>query len=286
MQAKYLTVLADSCKNVFAQMTKTETVNVSVKRDERLKEIYAVAQVAPYEDFTEKVKGNFLLGFTDERMAAVVASAIAENMGLPAFRKFDNDARDVLNEFMNTIVGHTITGWDKMGFRVRFNPPYSVQNINIRDADYAAQEAYMIILDLGVDRVVFTITYIDANLEQQLRRRILVVDDSTIIRGILSKTLIEAGFAVEVAEDGLVAMDKYQSFRPHLTIMDLNMPNVGGLDAMQEISQRDKQAKFIVLTSTARRDEEMIARSLNVLSYVIKPVQMNEFLNIIKEALE
>jgi len=285
MEAKFLTVLADSCKSVFSQMTKTEAVNVSIKRDERLKEIYAVAQVAPYEDFTKKVNGNFLLGFTDERMAVLVASAIAENFGLPALRQFDDNARDVLNEFMNTIVGHTITGWDKMGFRVKFDPPSSVQNINIRDAAFSCQEAYMIILDLGVDRVVFTITFIDAN-RQQLRRRILVVDDSGIIRGILAKNLIEAGFAVEVAEDGLVALDKYQAFRPHLTIMDLNMPNMGGLDAMQEISQVDRNAKFIVLASTARRDEELIARTLNVLSYVVKPVQMQEFLHIVKEALD
>jgi CheY-specific phosphatase CheX len=185
MQAKYLTVLAESCKSVFTQMTKTQTVNVSIKRDERLKEIYAVAQVAPYEDFTQKVKGSFLLGFNDERMAVAVASAIAENLGLSAFRKFDDDAKDVLNEFMNTIVGHTITGWDKMGFRVRFTPPTSAQNINIRDAAFSCQEAYMIILDLGVDRVVFTITYIDAH-RNQMQRRILVVDDSGIIRGILS----------------------------------------------------------------------------------------------------
>ncbi len=285
MEAKFLTVLADSCKNVFSQMTKTGTVNVSIKRDERLKEIYAVAQVTPYEDFTQKVKGNFLLGFTDERMAVAVASAIAENFGLPAFRRFDANAQDVMNEFMNTIVGHTITGWDKMGLRVQFDPPSSVQNINIRDAAFSCQEAYMIILDLGVDRVVFTITYIDANREQ-LRRRVMVVDDSGIIRGILAKNLIEAGFAVEVAEDGLVALDKYQTFRPHLTIMDLNMPNMGGLEAMQEIIQVDRQAKFIVLTSTARRDEELIARTLNVLSYVVKPLQMQQFVSIVKEALD
>jgi two-component system chemotaxis response regulator CheY len=285
MEAKFLTVLAASCKNVFTQMTRTEAVNVSIKRDERLKEIYAVAQVAPYEDFTQKVNGNFLLGFSDERMAVAVASSIAENFGLPAFSKFDDEASDVLNEFMNTIVGHTITGWDKMGFRVKFDPPSSVQNINIRDAAFSCQEAYMIILDLGVDRVVFTITYIDAKREQ-LRRRVLVVDDSGIIRGILAKNLIEAGFAVEVAEDGLAALDKYPAFRPHLTIMDLNMPNLGGLDAMQEILQMDRNAKFIVLTSTARRDEELIARTLNVLSYVVKPVQMQQFVSIVKEALD
>ena len=285
MEPKYLTVLADCCKSVFQEMTQTEVVNVSIKRDERIKEIYAVAQVVPYEDFTKKVTGNFLLGFVDERLAVVVAAAIAENLGMPLPRNFDDNARDLLNEFMNTIVGHAITGWDKMGFRAQFSPPSSQQNINIRDVAWLSQEAFMIILDLGMERVVFTVTSTDAN-RQPLRRRILVVDDSGVIRGLLAKNLIEAGFAVEVAEDGLAAMDKHQTFRPHLTIMDLNMPNVGGLDAMQEICQRDKQARFIVLTSTARRDEEMIARSLNVVAYVIKPVKMHEFLMIVKEALD
>jgi CheY-like chemotaxis protein/CheY-specific phosphatase CheX len=284
MEPKYLTVLADSCQRVFAEMTQTAVANVSIKRDERLKETYAVAQVVPYEDFPQKMRGTFFLGFTDERLAVVVAAALAENFGLPSPKKLDDTAKELLNEFMNTIVGHTITGWDRMGFRVRFSPPASVHNLNVRDAAFASQEAYMIILDLGVERVVFTVTFTDAA-RQPLQRRILVVDDSTIIRGLLSKTLIEAGFAVEMAEDGEVAMDKYQSFRPHLTIMDLNMPKVGGLDAMQEISQLDRQAKFIVLTSTARRDEEMIARSLNVISYVVKPVRMHEFLVLVKEAL-
>ncbi|RJR38551.1 MAG: response regulator [Deltaproteobacteria bacterium] len=285
MEPKYLTVLADCCQKIFTEMTRTEVVKVSVKRDERLKEMYAVAQVAPYEDFPKKVTGKFIMGFTDERLAVAVAAAIAEHLDLPLPRRFDDHAGELLNEFMNVVVGHTITGWDKMGLRISFSPPTSVRNVNIRDAAFGGQEAYMIVLDLGVERLVFTVTYTDANREQ-LRRRILVVDDSSIIRGILSKNLIEAGFTVEVAEDGEVAMDKHQTFRPHLTVMDLNMPNVGGLDAMQEICRRDRQAKFIVLTSTARRDEELIARSLNVLSYMVKPVQMQEFLTIVREALE
>jgi len=129
------------------------------------------------------------------------------------------------------------------------------------------------------------LTFTDANRQPPRQRRILVVDDSGIIRGILAKNLIEAGFTVEMAEDGAAAMDQYVRFRPHLTIMDLNMPNIGGLEAMHEISRLDQQARFIVLTSTARRDEEMIARSLNVLAYVIKPVKMHEFLLLVREAL-
>lgn len=284
MEARYLTVLAECCKDVFQEMTKTEVLNVKIKRDERLKEIYAVALVVPYEDFPGKVAGNFLLGFSDERMATLVAAAITENFGLPPLTHFDDTARDVLNEFMNTIVGHTITGWDKMGFRVKFSPPTAVPNVNIKERPFTSHEAYVIILDLAIDHVVFTVTFTDTQ-KQPLSRRILVVDDSSVIRGILAKALIEGGFAVEVAEDGQVAMETYQTFRPDLTIMDLSMPNMGGLEAMQQIRRLDQHARFMVLTSTARRDEELIAKSLNVVSYVIKPVQIKEFVAIVKEAL-
>ena len=285
METKYLTVLADCCQRIFSEMTRTEVVNVSIKRDERLKEIYPVAQLAPYEDFPQKVTGILFLGFTDEGLATAVASAIIENLGFPPLGQFDDLARDALNEMVNTTMGHVVTRWDKMGFRVRFAPPVSATNVNIKDAAFASQEAYMITLDLGGERVVFTLTFSDADRQQQYRRRILVVDDSGVIRALLAKNLIDAGFAVDVAEDGALALDKYQTFRPHLTIMDLNMPHVGGLEAIQEISQRDPQARFIVLTSTARRDEEMIARSRNVLAYVLKPVKIHEFLLLVREVL-
>ena len=284
MEAWYLTVLAECCKEIFQEMTNTEVINVKIKRDERLRESYIVALVVPYEDFPGQYKGNFFLGFANEAMATLVAAAIAERLELPPIREFNDLARDVLKEFMNIIVGHTITGWDRMGFRVKFSPPSMVQHINIKERPYSSHEAYVIILDLAIEHVVFTVTFTDLQKELE-SRRVLVVDDSSVIRGILAKALIEDGFAVDLAEDGQVAMDKYQTFRPHLTIMDLSMPNMGGLEAMQQIRRLDQYAKFIVLTSTARRDEELIAKSLNVSSYVVKPVQIKEFVTIVKEAL-
>lgn len=285
MEAKYLAVLADCCKRVFKEMTKTEVMNVKIKRDERVQETYAVAQIVPFEDFQKKVTGSFLLGLSEEPMAILVASAIAENLGLPPISIFDDKAKDILNELMNTIVGHTITGWDKLGFRVKFQPPTSVQHANILEKAYASDEAYIIILDLPVGHVVFKVTC--AHDDKRLQgRRILVVDDSAVIREIISRALKEAGFAMEQAEDGRVAMEKHKTFRPHLTIMDLSMPNMGGMEAMAAIRESDPQARFIVLTTSARRDEVDTAETLNVVSYVIKPVQMKDFLPVIKKALD
>ena len=285
MDLKYLTVLADCCRKVFKEMTTTSVMDVKIKKDERLKEIYAIAQVVPYEDVDKKVGGNFLLGFSDEPMAILVASAIAENLGLPPIETFDETAKDILGEFMNTIVGHTITAWDKMGFRVRFQPPTSVKYANIKEKAYASDEAYMIILSLSIDHIVFKVTFRNTD-KQMAGRRIMVVDDSMVIRGIISKALQEAGFTTEEAEDGLVATEKYKKFKPHLTIMDLNMPNLGGLDAIIQIREADPEARFIMLTTSARKDEVVTAKTLNVANYVIKPVQMKDFLPVVRRALE
>ena len=104
METKYLSVLADCCQRIFSEMTRAEVVQVTIKKDERLQGIYAVAQIAPYEDFLQKVTGNLFLGFTDERLAVAVASAILENLGFPRLRQFDEQAQEALNEMVNTTI--------------------------------------------------------------------------------------------------------------------------------------------------------------------------------------
>jgi two-component system chemotaxis response regulator CheY len=285
MEAELLAVLADCCLAVISEMSQAPVRHISLRKDERLQENYAFAQFVRYEDFPGKVGGFFVLGFPSEAMAVAVASAIAENYGLPPLRHLDETAKDILNETMNTIIGHTVTAWDKKGFRVRFIPPAAIEQAVIHGNTFADHEVHKIILDLAGGQMIFKVT---CNLNSQAPpgKRVLVVDDSGVIRGILAKALKEAGYTVELAEDGRAALEKYQVIQPHLTIMDLNMPKMGGLEAMQRIRALDKDARFIVLTSTARRDEELIARTLKVCAYLIKPVQMQDFLPVVEKALE
>lgn len=284
MEAELLAVLAECCQDIIGEMSQTRVRNVSWRKDERLLENYAFAQFVRYEDFPGKVAGFFVLGFPSEATAVAVASAIAENYGLPAIRDFDDTAKDILHEAMNTIIGHTVTAWDKMGFRVRFIPPAAIEQAVIDGSTFADHEVHKIILELADGQMIFKVTR-SRNSQEPPKKRVLVVDDSAVIRGILAKALKDAGYMVEQGEDGRAALEKYQATHPHLTIMDLNMPQMGGLEAMQRIRALDKDARFIVLTSTARRDEELIARTLKVSAYLIKPVRMEDFLPVVKHAL-
>lgn len=286
MYTKYLQVLAKSASQVFQEMTNTEVISASIKRDERLMTGFSVAQVIEYEHLDNRVRGYFMLGFTSKAIAVMVASAIAEGMGLPHVEQLDGQTIDILNEFMNTIIGRAISKWDQQGFPVRFRPPVSLEELEVESYRKYPVDPYMIILSLAVSHIVLRVTFARPPGSETEPCRILVVDDSMLIRKLLNKALTEAGYAVEEAADGQLAVDKYKSFKPDLTIMDLIMPKMGGLDAVVEIREANPKAKVIILSSTARKDEIVTAKTLGILNYIVKPVRFPDFLDLVKKIIE
>jgi len=119
-----------------------------------------------------------------------------------------------------------------------------------------------------------------------LGKRILVADDSVVVRTIVTEALKISGAEIEQARDGQETVEKYKIFKPDLTIIDLLMPKMNGLDAIVEIQDSNPEAKFVVYTSTSRTDEVVTAKSLNVLSYLVKPLKMEDLLVKIKEAFK
>jgi two-component system chemotaxis response regulator CheY len=281
----YCNELARICIEVFQKMTQTEVVNTVVKRDQRADANYAVAFHVKYEHLKESLGGSFTLGFTDSDMAVAVASTIAETMGLEAPNELNQDALDLLNEFMNTIFGRAVAAWDKLGFSARFHPPTFSLNTVLRAPNEFESVAYVIILSLKVHHVTFRVAFVK-DLSQQLNgKKILVVDDSAVIRKVVSMHLKAAGFEVAEAVDGQDAVEKHPEFKPDLTIIDQVMPRLNGLDAILEIKQNAPKAKFIMLTSTSRKDEIVTARTLGVVNYLLKPLQVPDLMSAVAKAL-
>lgn len=284
MARKYVDALADCAKRIFEEMAATEVVEIVVKQEERLVDRLAVATVITYRDEERNVDGQFVLGFTDETSATLVASAIAERMGDPPFENCDELAVETLNEFMNTVVGHTITEWEELGLSAHFSPPQPLLDTSILTKHGLHEGAYVVILNLSVGSVVFNVTLTESS-KRLTGNKVLVVDDSIVIRGLLSKALRQVGCEVAQARDGEEAKQVFASFQPDLTLMDLVMPRKGGLDAIFEIQRDNPDARFIVLTSSARKDQLVTAKTLNVSAYLRKPVRMNELLEQVKKAL-
>ncbi|BCD68409.1 chemotaxis response regulator CheY [Nitratiruptor sp. YY09-18] len=104
--------------------------------------------------------------------------------------------------------------------------------------------------------------------------KILIVDDAPMIRRILKNLLKEMGFTnLEEAEDGMVALQKLRSQKFDFVITDWNMPNLTGIELVQEI-RKDPNLKHIpimMVTAEAKKENIILALKSGVNNYIVKP---------------
>ena len=116
--------------------------------------------------------------------------------------------------------------------------------------------------------------------------RVLVVDDSTTVRRLVSRLLSRAGFVVTEAVDGLDAIARCAVERPDIVVLDLEMPGCSGLAALQQIkSDRDlAETEVIMLTSRASPADARAALTAGASDYVRKPCDPGELVERVRRA--
>jgi two-component system chemotaxis response regulator CheY len=103
--------------------------------------------------------------------------------------------------------------------------------------------------------------------------RILVVDDSIFIGKQLGQILTSAGFqVVATAVDGQQAIEKYTELKPDLVTMDITMPVMDGVTALENILQVNKQAKIIMVSALGKEDVVKKCLLMGAKSFIIKPL--------------
>ena len=113
-----------------------------------------------------------------------------------------------------------------------------------------------------------------ANPSGQPQKKIMVVDDSKTIRLFIHGFLVEQGYAVELAEDGLEGLQKLQKANDvDLILTDINMPKLDGLGMTRQLRQIGKYAKTPIVMLTTQSDKEtvMTARKIGINGWLVKP---------------
>ncbi|MEM7337935.1 MAG: chemotaxis response regulator protein-glutamate methylesterase [Actinomycetota bacterium] len=110
-------------------------------------------------------------------------------------------------------------------------------------------------------------------------KRILVVDDSAVTRGLI-KRVIDAEpdlTVVDTASNGLIAVKKVAEHNPDLVVLDVEMPKMDGLEALAEIRLTHKTLPVIMFSSLTERGADVTLRALEIgaSDYVTKPVTTN-----------
>src|ERR1700733_11098892 len=102
--------------------------------------------------------------------------------------------------------------------------------------------------------------------------RILIADDHPIVRDGLKKLLsLEEDFQiVGEASDGCEVLDRVQELDPDVLLLDLRMPNLDGLSALQTLQQTNKRTRVIILTASEDKNEFVQAMKLGCSGIVLK----------------
>ena len=121
-----------------------------------------------------------------------------------------------------------------------------------------------------------------------MAKRILVVEDNDLNRKLFCDVLKSQGYVVEPVADGLVALERAREFVPHLIIMDIQLPNVSGLDLIEGAKADPLLRAVPVLAVTAyagKGDEERI-RDAGAEGYLAKPVSIGPFMAAVRGLVE
>ena len=116
--------------------------------------------------------------------------------------------------------------------------------------------------------------------------KILVVDDEDALRTIVHHELQSHGYEVHEAEDGEVALQKLDSTRFDLVILDIYMPNIDGMEVLRKIREKKIMTKVIMLTGV---NELKIAResvALGANDFITKPYDFKNLLACINRVLK
>ena len=118
--------------------------------------------------------------------------------------------------------------------------------------------------------------------------KVLVVDDSMFVAKQLGQILTSEGYeVVATAVDGKEGVDKYKELCPNvdLVTMDITMPKMDGLTALEQIMAFDKNAKVVMVSALG--NEELVKKSLmlGAKSYIIKPLDRKKVLERISKFL-
>jgi two-component system chemotaxis response regulator CheY len=117
--------------------------------------------------------------------------------------------------------------------------------------------------------------------------RILIADDLSFIRLVQKQVLTEGGHQiVGEAANGREAVEKYRALAPDVVILDITMPEMNGLEAMQKILELDPQARVLICSAIGQQSLIVEAIKAGARDFIVKPFRPDRLASAIARALE
>ncbi len=117
-------------------------------------------------------------------------------------------------------------------------------------------------------------------------KKIMLVDDAAFMRMTIKNTLTKAGYTELIeASDGQQAVETYEREHPDLVIMDITMPNMDGIQALEAIKSKDSSAKIVMCSAMGQEAMVVQAIQLGALDFIVKPFKPDRVLQTVTKVL-
>ncbi len=118
--------------------------------------------------------------------------------------------------------------------------------------------------------------------------RVLVVDDSDVIRQLITVNLVLEGFEVETASDGQEALDKVLEVAPDVVTLDVVMPRLDGFRTAERLRSdpRTRHIRLMMVSACAQESDLRRGQSIGVDAYLTKPFDPSELVRTVRALVE
>lgn len=122
-------------------------------------------------------------------------------------------------------------------------------------------------------------------MERSMSKKILIVDDDQLLRDVVGQYLSKNGYDVVIPNSALEALEIFNSGEFSLAIIDLVMPDIGGIELMESLISKDPNLKIVIMTGYPTVDSAYKAMVDGVFEYIIKPFRMKELLEVAQKLI-
>lgn len=116
-------------------------------------------------------------------------------------------------------------------------------------------------------------------------KSILIVDDEINLRRTLAYILQNAGYEVNIASDGISALQILKTKSIDLVIVDLQLPDIEGIRLTKQLHEIVKNLPVVILTAHPASEAKEIVKNNGIAAYLVKPIDPDIILKTIKEVL-
>lgn len=156
------------------------------------------------------------------------------------------------------------------------------------ESDYGEGSKFWFDIELGVvDQIIEPLKRTDKVISgyDGEQKTILIVDDNKVNRDVMHDLLAPIGFNIIEADDGDLAIEKFDEHRPDLVLMDWVMNRMDGLDASKVIKDIDNTTPIVIVSASVTLEDERRVRSTGIDEFLGKPVKWERLSEVISRLL-